>query len=69
MIESTLKWSLLSGKPLEKWVASSGKLLIIGDAAHAMVPYMSEGEYFSEGLSDSNFPRRCNGGRGRGSFG
>lgn len=43
MIESTLKWPLLSGKPLEKWVASSGKLLIIGDAAHVMVPYMSEG--------------------------
>lgn len=38
-----MKWPLLSGKPLRTWVASSGKLLIIGDAAHAMVPYMSQG--------------------------
>ncbi|KAF2729514.1 FAD/NAD(P)-binding domain-containing protein [Polyplosphaeria fusca] len=43
MISSTLKWPLLSGKPLPRWVHPSGKLLILGDAAHAMVPYMSEG--------------------------
>lgn len=43
MIRTTLKWPLLSGKPLPKWVSNSGKLLILGDAAHPMVPYMSEG--------------------------
>jgi len=43
MIRTTLKWPLLSGKPLRRWISSSGKLLIVGDAAHAMVPYMSEG--------------------------
>lgn len=43
MIDSTLKWPLLSGTPLEHWVAPSKKLLILGDAAHAMVPYMSQG--------------------------
>lgn len=43
MIQSTLKWPLLTGKPLKRWVSLSGKLLIIGDAAHSMVPYMSEG--------------------------
>ncbi len=43
MIDKTLKWPLLSGSPLERWVAPSGKVLIMGDAAHAMVPYMSQG--------------------------
>jgi salicylate hydroxylase len=43
MIDSTLKWPLLSGSPLNTWVAPSKKVLIIGDAAHAMVPYMSQG--------------------------
>jgi salicylate hydroxylase len=43
MIRTTLKWPLLSGRPLQNWLSASGKLLILGDAAHAMVPYMSEG--------------------------
>jgi salicylate hydroxylase len=43
MIRETLKWPLLSGRPLPNWLSPSGKLLILGDAAHAMVPYMSEG--------------------------
>jgi salicylate hydroxylase len=43
MIDKTMKWPLLSGKPLSKWVAPSGKCFILGDAAHAMVPYMSQG--------------------------
>jgi hypothetical protein len=44
MVESSLKWPLLSGQPLKSWVHDQGKLLIIGDAAHAMVPYMSQGK-------------------------
>ncbi|KAF2476791.1 FAD/NAD(P)-binding domain-containing protein [Lindgomyces ingoldianus] len=43
MIKSTLKWPLLSGEPLSTWLHPSSKLVIIGDAAHAMVPYMSSG--------------------------
>ena len=43
MIQSTSKWPLLSGSALERWVAPSSKFLIMGDAAHAMVPYMSQG--------------------------
>jgi salicylate hydroxylase len=43
MIEKTIKWPLLSGQPLPRWVAPSNKVLVIGDAAHAMVPYMSQG--------------------------
>jgi salicylate hydroxylase len=43
MIKTTLKWPLISGSPLGRWIAQSNKLLIMGDAAHPMVPYMSEG--------------------------
>ncbi|KAK5271662.1 hypothetical protein LTR96_003488 [Exophiala xenobiotica] len=43
MIDTTMKWPLMSGSPLTRWVSTSGKLLIMGDAAHAMVPYMSQG--------------------------
>ncbi|KIV90285.1 hypothetical protein PV10_07604 [Exophiala mesophila] len=43
MIDSTLKWPLLSGSPLKTWISSSSKMIIMGDAAHAMVPYMSQG--------------------------
>lgn len=45
MIDKTMKWPLLSGTPLPHWVAPSGRCLILGDAAHAMVPYMSQGIY------------------------
>ncbi|KAJ6104926.1 hypothetical protein N7486_003615 [Penicillium sp. IBT 16267x] len=41
MVQKTLKWPLLSGSVLDKWV--SDKLVILGDAAHAMLPYMSQG--------------------------
>jgi len=43
MIKQTNKWPLLNGSTLPHWVAKSNKLLILGDAAHAMVPYMSQG--------------------------
>ena len=43
MIDRTMKWPLMNGVPLSNWVAASAKLLILGDAAHAMVPYMSQG--------------------------
>ncbi|KAF4621956.1 hypothetical protein G7Y89_g14389 [Cudoniella acicularis] len=43
MIEKSVKWPLMSGKPLSSWIAPSRKVLIIGDAAHAMLPYMSQG--------------------------
>jgi salicylate hydroxylase len=43
MIDHALKWPLLSGVPLSSWISRSGKLIMMGDAAHAMVPYMSQG--------------------------
>jgi salicylate hydroxylase len=43
MIDHTLKWPLLMGPKLPTWIAEGKKVLIMGDAAHAMVPYMSQG--------------------------
>jgi salicylate hydroxylase len=42
LIDKTLKWPLISGVPLTRWV--TGKVLILGDAAHSMLPYMSQGK-------------------------
>ncbi|KAL2817024.1 hypothetical protein BDW59DRAFT_182366 [Aspergillus cavernicola] len=41
MAEKSIKWPLLSGSLLKRW--TRGKLVILGDAAHAMLPYMSQG--------------------------
>ncbi|KAH7191708.1 uncharacterized protein B0J16DRAFT_393636 [Fusarium flagelliforme] len=42
-IKQTVKWPLVTGARLPTWISKSQKLLILGDAAHAMVPYMSQG--------------------------
>jgi salicylate hydroxylase len=43
MVEETVKWPLLTGANLTTWLAPGARLIVIGDAAHAMVPYMSQG--------------------------
>ncbi|KAH0279191.1 hypothetical protein KCU91_g1931, partial [Aureobasidium melanogenum] len=43
-IDSTMKWPLMMGTPRETYISSSGKLVLLGDSAHAMLPYMSQGE-------------------------
>ncbi len=43
LIKETVKWPLLSGAHLPTWVSKSQKLVLLGDSAHAMVPYMSQG--------------------------
>lgn len=43
LIDSSMKWPLKVVQPLTTWSSSSSKLVIIGDAAHAMLPYMSQG--------------------------
>lgn len=43
LIDKTIKTPLMSGAALDRWVSKSSRLVILGDAAHAMVPYMSQG--------------------------
>ncbi|RHZ43502.1 putative salicylate hydroxylase [Aspergillus thermomutatus] len=41
LIKKTIKWPLLTAPPLSRW--AKGHTVIVGDAAHAMLPYMSQG--------------------------
>lgn len=43
LIDECMKWPLKVGKQLTSWTSPSSKLVIMGDAAHAMLPYMSQG--------------------------
>lgn len=43
LIDKCMKWPLKVGKQLKSWFSSTTKLIIVGDAAHAMLPYMSQG--------------------------
>ncbi|KAF2751899.1 FAD/NAD(P)-binding domain-containing protein [Sporormia fimetaria CBS 119925] len=43
LITHTLKWPLLTGTPLPTWLSHDFKTIILGDAAHPMLPYMSAG--------------------------
>ncbi|GME33298.1 hypothetical protein T310_1599 [Neofusicoccum parvum] len=39
-----LKWKLVDfNRPLERWVHPSGKVALLGDACHPMMPYMAQG--------------------------
>lgn len=43
LIDQCMKWPLKFGKQLKSWTSKSSRLVILGDAAHAMLPYMSQG--------------------------
>ncbi|KAH7067270.1 hypothetical protein BKA63DRAFT_570580 [Paraphoma chrysanthemicola] len=43
LIDQCMKWPLKTGQQLPTWTSPSSKLVVMGDAAHAMLPYMSQG--------------------------
>lgn len=47
LITKVLKWPVMTGSPLPRWVLGTypqtPRLVILGDAAHYMLPYMSQG--------------------------
>ena len=49
--EKCLIWRFPGLPHLDSWVSKSGKVFIIGDAAHAMLPYAAQGA--SMGIEDS----------------
>ncbi|KAG2733501.1 hypothetical protein G9P44_003026 [Scheffersomyces stipitis] len=42
-VQSVLKWVLADLPMLPRYVSESGKVVLIGDAAHAMLPYLAQG--------------------------
>ncbi|KAM0330635.1 hypothetical protein ACHAQA_003585 [Verticillium albo-atrum] len=42
-VQACLKWKIADLPPLPRWRSKSGKVILIGDAAHAMVPYLAQG--------------------------
>ena len=42
MDEKPSKWILNDREPLEQWVWASGKVVLMGDAAHAMLPHQGK---------------------------
>ncbi|EJU02716.1 FAD/NADP-binding domain-containing protein, partial [Dacryopinax primogenitus] len=42
-VPSTLKWKLMDRGPLETWIHKSGKVVLLGDSCHPMLPYRAQG--------------------------
>ncbi|GBE85602.1 FAD-dependent monooxygenase OpS4 [Sparassis crispa] len=43
MVNSTLKWRLMDRQPLDTWIDKSGRVILLGDACHPMLPYRAQG--------------------------
>jgi salicylate hydroxylase len=50
-VDEVLEWRLYTHEELPSWVHHSNKLCLIGDAAHAMTPYLAQGA--AMGIEDS----------------
>ncbi|KAH9901789.1 hypothetical protein F4778DRAFT_781681 [Xylariomycetidae sp. FL2044] len=42
-VESCIRWRIAVATPIKTWRGRSGRLLLLGDAAHAMVPHAAQG--------------------------
>ncbi|KAJ7177494.1 hypothetical protein C8R43DRAFT_1084622 [Mycena crocata] len=43
LVETTMTGQLVIRKPLKTWVSSNGRIALIGDACHPMLPYRAQG--------------------------
>lgn len=43
LADKAMKWTLLQTDELETWVHPSGRLALLGDSAHATLPYLAQG--------------------------
>ena len=44
MVSKTSKWPVADIEVVNRWSSPSKNLILLGDAAHAMIPFMSIGE-------------------------
>ncbi|OBZ73032.1 3-hydroxybenzoate 6-hydroxylase 1 [Grifola frondosa] len=42
-VKSTLKWRLMDRQPLDTWIHQSGRVVLLGDSCHPMLPYRAQG--------------------------
>ncbi len=49
-VKSTEIWQMAYGAPLDSWRSPGGRVVLIGDAAHAMLPYNAQG--LTQGIED-----------------
>jgi salicylate hydroxylase len=54
-IETPYKWALMARPPLERW--SVGRATLLGDAAHAMLPFLAQGAV--QAIEDGYVLSRC----------
>ncbi|KAI0067398.1 FAD/NAD-P-binding domain-containing protein [Artomyces pyxidatus] len=43
MVNSTLKWRLMDRQALPTWIHAKGRIVLLGDACHPMLPYRAQG--------------------------
>ncbi|KAL4073711.1 hypothetical protein V8B97DRAFT_1865579 [Scleroderma yunnanense] len=43
LVPSAVKWKLLDHAPLKSWVHKDGRLVLLGDSCHPMLPYRAQG--------------------------
>jgi salicylate hydroxylase len=53
--DATNRWALYDRDPLERW--TGGRIALIGDAAHAMLPYMAQGA--AQSIEDAAAIAKC----------
>jgi salicylate hydroxylase len=53
--EAVFKWALLDRPPLERW--THGRVVLLGDAAHPMLPFMGQGA--AQSIEDAFLLARC----------
>jgi salicylate hydroxylase len=43
LVPSTMNWTLMDRAPLDTWVHKDGKVALLGDSCHPMLPYRAQG--------------------------
>jgi salicylate hydroxylase len=54
-VDHALKWAIYDREPLERWTV--GRVTLLGDAAHAMLPYLAQGA--CQAIEDAAVLARC----------
>jgi len=58
-VDETFKWALFDRQPMERW--SKGRVTLLGDACHAMLPFMAQGA--AQAIEDGATLAACLAGR------